>query len=93
IFDSSCITRQIDDEETIESVLCGHSEKLALAFNFIQRPIPTIIQITKNLRICSDCHEAIKLIAKIRQCTIIIRDTNRIHHFHSNGKCSCQGHF
>ncbi|CAF1016309.1 unnamed protein product [Rotaria sordida] len=93
IFDSSCITRQIDDEETIESVLCGHSEKLAIAFNFIQRPVPTIIQITKNLRICGDCHQAIKLIAKIRQCTIIIRDTNRIHHFHSNGKCSCQGHF
>jgi hypothetical protein len=36
---------------------------------------------------------ATKLIAKIRQCTIIVRDANRIHHFYPNGQCSCQDHF
>jgi hypothetical protein len=36
---------------------------------------------------------ATKLIAKIRQCEIIVRDANRIHHFYSNGTCSCQDHF
>ncbi|CAF2125530.1 unnamed protein product [Rotaria magnacalcarata] len=92
-FDSSWITRPIREYETIQSVLCGHSEKLAIAYNFIQRPIPSIIQVTKNLRICGDCHAATKLIAKIRQRDIIVRDAHRIHHFHSNGKCSCQDHF
>ncbi|CAF0886287.1 unnamed protein product, partial [Rotaria sordida] len=70
-FDSSWITHQLREEETIESVLCGHSEKLAIAYNLIQRPLPDFIQITKNLRVCGDCHEATKLIAKIRQIDII----------------------
>ncbi|CAF1390815.1 unnamed protein product [Adineta ricciae] len=91
-FDSSWITRPVKEDETVESVLCGHSEKLAIAFNFIQQPPPSIIQISKNLRICGDCHAATKLITKLRRCEIIIRDANRIHHF-SNGKCSCQDHF
>ncbi|CAF1006799.1 unnamed protein product [Adineta ricciae] len=92
-FDSSWITRPIKDGESVESVLCGHSEKLAIAFNFIQQSQPSFIQITKNLRVCGDCHRATKMIAQIRQCEIIIRDANRIHHFHRNGLCSCQDHF
>ncbi|CAF3020938.1 unnamed protein product [Rotaria socialis] len=92
-YDSTWITRPLKDGETVESVLCGHSEKLAIAFNFIQHPRPSFIQITKNLRVCGDCHRATKLIAKIRQCDIIVRDANRIHHFHTNGQCSCQDHF
>ncbi|CAF1551535.1 unnamed protein product, partial [Adineta ricciae] len=53
---------------------------------------PPRIQIVKNLRICGDCHAAIKLISRIRRCEIVIRDANRIHHF-SDGKCSCNDHF
>ena len=111
-YDSSWITRSLEDGESFESVLCGHSEKLAIAFNLIQRPQPSFIQITKNLRVCGDCRKyyksvsifdviinfvsidrATKLIAKIRQCEIIVRDANRIHHFYPNGQCSCQDHF
>ncbi len=54
-FDSTSNTRILINNENIESILCGHSEKLAIAFNFIQTPRPTTIQITKNLRICRDC--------------------------------------
>ena len=54
-FDSSWVTRPLQPDETIETVLCGHSERLALAFHFIQKPTPTFIQLTKNLRICGDC--------------------------------------
>jgi hypothetical protein len=36
---------------------------------------------------------AIKLIAQIRQCVIIIHDANRIHHFDPTGKCSCNDRF
>ncbi|CAF2048261.1 unnamed protein product [Rotaria magnacalcarata] len=92
-FDGSWITRPINNDETIQSVLCGHSEKLAIGLNLIQRPVPSIIQVTKNLRICGDCHSVTKLIAKIRQVDIIIRDANRVHHFFQNGQCSCQDHF
>ncbi|CAF4321134.1 unnamed protein product, partial [Rotaria sp. Silwood2] len=91
--DESWIARELNDDETTESVLCGHSERLAIIFNLIQRPQPTRIQIVKNLRICGDCHLVTKMIAQIYQCSIIVRDTNRIHHFYPNGKCSCQDHF
>ncbi|CAF1240268.1 unnamed protein product [Rotaria magnacalcarata] len=54
-YDSSWITRPLHENETIESVLCAHSERLAIAFNFIQETKPSFIQITKNLRVCGDC--------------------------------------
>jgi hypothetical protein len=44
-------------DETIQSVLCGHSERLAIVFNLIRRPMATRIQIVKNLSICGDCRE------------------------------------
>ncbi|CAF1464338.1 unnamed protein product [Rotaria sordida] len=92
-YDSSWITRLLDKDETIESVLCGHSERLAIAWNFVVNPNATRIQVTKNLRVCGDCHQAKKLIAAIRQCEIIVRDANRIHHFYTNGQCSCNDYF
>ncbi|UJR24102.1 hypothetical protein I4U23_027069 [Adineta vaga] len=92
-FNSDSITRSISSHETIQSVLCGHSEKLAIAFHFIQPTRPSRIQITKNLRVCQDCHAATKLIARIRQCEIIVRDASRIHHFDINGNCSCKDYF
>ncbi|CAF4025664.1 unnamed protein product, partial [Rotaria sp. Silwood1] len=91
--DSSWITRPLNSDETITSVLCGHSEKLAIAWNFVANPNVSRIQLTKNLRICGDCHRATKLIAAIRQCEIIARDANRIHHFYRNGQCSCNDYF
>ncbi|CAF3118875.1 unnamed protein product, partial [Rotaria sp. Silwood2] len=81
-----------DELDRLSAELIEHGYKFdsTIAFNFIQRPIPSIIQVTKNLRICGDCQVATKLIAKIRQRNIIIRDASRIHHFHSNGNCLCQ---
>ncbi|CAF0915089.1 unnamed protein product [Adineta ricciae] len=92
-FDQSWVTRTIGKNETVQSILCGHSEKLAIAFHFIRNRKPTRIQITKNLRVCGDCHQTTKLFARIRNCTIIVRDANRIHHFYPNGQCSCQDYF
>ncbi|CAF4068634.1 unnamed protein product, partial [Rotaria magnacalcarata] len=93
IFDSSWITRSLNENETIESVLCGHSELLVIALNLIQEPVPKCIQVVKNLRVCGHCHQFTKVIAKIEQCDIVVRDANRIHHFYPNGQCSCQDHF
>jgi hypothetical protein len=30
-----------------------------------------------------------KWVARVRQCVIIVRDANRIHHFYPDGHCSC----
>ena len=61
-YDSSWITRPLVDEETIESVLCGHSEKLAIAWNFVANPDTKYIQIMKNLRVCGDCRELFRFV-------------------------------
>ncbi|KAF8391561.1 hypothetical protein HHK36_023867 [Tetracentron sinense] len=76
------------DEEEKETALCHHSEKLAIAFGFINSDPGTTIRITKNLRVCTDCHSATKLISKIYKREIVVRDRCRFHHFR-DGSCSC----
>lgn len=76
------------EEDDKKVVLCSHSERLAIAFGLLKLPPNAPIRIAKNLRVCGDCHNAIKLISKVVSRQLIIRDTNRFHHF-SNGSCSC----
>ncbi|XP_044507922.1 pentatricopeptide repeat-containing protein At2g33760-like [Mangifera indica] len=76
------------EEEAKEEALSYHSERLAIAFGLIKTAPGTAIRITKNLRICGDCHNAIKFISKIVNRVIIIRDMHRFHHFET-GVCSC----
>eukprot|EP01018_Ginkgo_biloba_P017565 Gb_32051 [translate_table: standard] len=76
------------EEEQKERFLCYHSEKLAIAFGIISLPSTMPIRIVKNLRVCGDCHTAIKFISRIVGREIILRDSNRFHHF-KWGLCSC----
>ncbi|XP_062083098.1 pentatricopeptide repeat-containing protein At2g27610 [Humulus lupulus] len=76
------------EEEHKAVILSQHSERLAIAFGLIATPPGTTIQIIKNLRVCGDCHNVIKLISLIEQRYIVVRDSNRFHHF-KNGVCSC----
>uniref|UniRef100_A0A5B7BQB1 DYW domain-containing protein n=1 Tax=Davidia involucrata TaxID=16924 RepID=A0A5B7BQB1_DAVIN len=76
------------DEEEKEMTLRVHSEKLAVAFGIMNAVPGTTIQVIKNLRVCGDCHTAIKLIAKIVNREIVVRDSKRFHHFR-DGFCSC----
>ncbi|CAM4770811.1 unnamed protein product [Rotaria magnacalcarata] len=92
-YDASWVVRPREADETVESLLCGHSERLAMVLHFIRDRKPKRIQLTKNLRICGDCHQFTKLAALVYQCEIIVRDANRIHHFHINGQCSCNDYF
>eukprot|EP01018_Ginkgo_biloba_P019951 Gb_11581 [translate_table: standard] len=76
------------NEAAKEDLLCHHSEKLAMALGLISTPSGTPIRIIKNLRVCGDCHSATKLISKIVEREIVVRDANRFHHF-KDGLCSC----
>ncbi|KAK6117682.1 hypothetical protein DH2020_048579 [Rehmannia glutinosa] len=76
------------EEEEKENHLVVHSEKLAIVFAIINTKPRVPIRVTKNLRVCEDCHIAIKFISKITERQIIVRDTNRYHHF-DKGICSC----
>ncbi|KAL1301099.1 pentatricopeptide repeat-containing protein At5g66520-like [Arachis ipaensis] len=79
-------------EEEEESPLFYHSEKLAIAYGLLKTKPGETLRITKNLRVCKDCHQACKLISKVYECDIILRDRNRFHHF-SNGSCSCNDYW
>ncbi|WCJ26074.1 Tetratricopeptide repeat (TPR)-like superfamily protein [Euphorbia peplus] len=87
VADTKAVLVDVEDDEKIRR-LWVHSERLALAFALIRTPPGSHIRIMKNLRICSDCHSAIKLVSKIVGRVIIVRDMNRFHHF-ENGICSC----
>ncbi|ESQ55747.1 hypothetical protein EUTSA_v10024626mg [Eutrema salsugineum] len=76
------------EEEQKKKLLLWHSEKLAVAFGCLKLPEGSRIQVFKNLRICGDCHKAIKFISEIERREIMVRDTTRFHHF-KDGSCSC----
>ncbi|KAG4926074.1 hypothetical protein JHK87_051614 [Glycine soja] len=74
--------------EEKEENLSFHSERIAVAYGLISTAPGTTLRITKNLRACVNCHSAIKLISKLVEREIIVRDANRFHHF-KDGLCSC----
>lgn len=80
------------EEEEKEDTLCKHSEKVAIAFGLISLKEGVPIRIVKNLRVCWDCHDVTKMISKVFNREIIVRDRNRFHHF-KDGKCSCKGYW
>ncbi|KAL3818883.1 hypothetical protein ACJIZ3_004788 [Penstemon smallii] len=77
------------DQELKEQILKHHSEKLAIAFALMNTPDNTSIRIMKNLRVCNDCHSAIKFISKLVDREIIVRDATRFHHFKNDANILC----
>ncbi|CAJ2668502.1 pentatricopeptide repeat-containing protein At5g39680-like [Trifolium pratense] len=85
------VLHDVEDEQK-ESYLNYHSEKLAIAYGLMKIPSPAPIHVIKNLRICDDCHTAVKLISKVTNRLIIVRDASRFHHFR-DGTCTCSDHW
>lgn len=75
-------------EEEKEENLMFHSEKLALAYGVLKSSPGTKIRISKNLRICQDCHNWFKIVSRMLNREIIVRDRIRFHQF-EGGFCSC----
>ncbi|KAJ8446332.1 hypothetical protein Cgig2_005863 [Carnegiea gigantea] len=85
--DTMYVLHDVESEQK-EYSLSTHSEKLAVAYGLLRLPIGATVRVFKNLRICGDCHNAIKYISKLVQRQIVVRDGKRFHHF-KNGECSC----
>lgn len=85
--DIAAVLHDVEDEQK-EDYLKYHSEKLAIAYGIMKTPSEAPIRVIKNLRMCDDCHTAVKLISKATKRVLIIRDSNRFHHF-KDGCCSC----
>ncbi|KFK41577.1 hypothetical protein AALP_AA2G147000 [Arabis alpina] len=89
--------QDIEEEEQKEEHLSHHSEKLALAFAVMEGRKSSdcgvnLIQIMKNIRICIDCHNFMKLASKLLGKEILVRDSNRFHHF-KDSSCSCNDYW
>ncbi|KAL1804397.1 hypothetical protein ACET3Z_033044 [Daucus carota] len=85
----------IDEQELVDGKrhsLRLHSERLAIAFGLLNLPPGVPIRVFKNLRVCNDCHNVTKLISKIYNVEIIVRDRARFHHFR-DGSCSCMDYW
>lgn len=84
---TSSVLHDLDEEEK-ESMLRIHSEKLAVAFALMNSVKGSVIYVIKNLRVCTDCHRAMKIITTLTGREIVVRDMQRFHHF-KDGLCSC----
>lgn len=90
--DTKLALNNVGEDEKIQSI-CYHSEKLALAFVLYRMPRGVApIRIIKNIRFCSDCHFFMKFASNIIGRYIILRDSNRFHHF-VGGQCSCNDYW
>lgn len=78
---------EVDEER--ECVPYGHSEMLAIGFGLISAPARSVIRVTKNMRVCGNCHESAKMISRISEREILLRDPEGFHRF-VGGSCSCQ---
>lgn len=87
VADTSFVLKEVDGEEKSRTIRY-HSERLAIAFGLITFQKGQPIRVMKNLRVCGDCHTAIKFISKCTGRVIIVRDNNRFHRF-EDGKCTC----
>lgn len=81
------VLQDVEDDEKGD-ILMRHNERLAIAFGIISTPPGTTLHVFKNLRVCGDCHNVTKLISLVTEREIIVRDSNRFHHF-KDGTCSC----
>ncbi|KAK2994599.1 hypothetical protein RJ640_025653 [Escallonia rubra] len=77
-----------DQREEKELTVFYHSEKLAVCFGLLSTKAGMPLYIFKNLRICHDCHSAMKIVSVVYNRKIVIRDRNRFHCF-EQGSCSC----
>ncbi|OVA06499.1 Pentatricopeptide repeat [Macleaya cordata] len=88
----SQLLQDVEEEDVKEQALFLHSEKLAIAYGLISTNPPAPVRIVKNLRVCGDCHSVAKLISRLYDREILLRDRYRFHHF-KGGHCSCMDYW
>ncbi|KAM0947146.1 putative tetratricopeptide-like helical domain superfamily, DYW domain-containing protein [Dioscorea sansibarensis] len=78
-----------DVDEERGCIVDDHSEMIAIAFGLISTQKSTTLRVTKNLPVCRNCHASAKMISKIVDREIVLKDPQQFHHF-KNGSCSCK---
>ncbi|CAF2147426.1 unnamed protein product [Brassica napus] len=80
------------EQESRDENLFNHNERFAFVSSFLNTPARSEVLVRKNLRVCIDCHNALKLMSKIVGRRMISRDVKRYHHM-EDGVCSCRDYW
>ncbi|KAF7124169.1 hypothetical protein RHSIM_Rhsim12G0110900 [Rhododendron simsii] len=89
--DYGVVLRDVN-EEIKKAWICGHSERLAAMFGLIHTGSGIPLRITKNLRVCADCHSWMKIMSQVTGRVFVLRETKHFHHF-EKGSCSCKDYW
>ncbi|KAG0549189.1 hypothetical protein BDA96_01G234000 [Sorghum bicolor] len=73
----------------VDPLSCHHTEKIAVCYGLISTYDHQPIRISKNFRMCMECHSSIKFISRDMNREIIVSDGCTYHHF-KDGTCSCR---
>ncbi|KAG8056021.1 hypothetical protein GUJ93_ZPchr0001g32449 [Zizania palustris] len=87
VADTSAVVKDVNRDEK-QATVRYHSERLAIGLGLLIVPEGVPIRVMKNLRVCDDCHNAIKYLSKCTGRIVVLRDNRRFHQF-EDGECSC----
>ncbi|XXQ39211.1 DYW domain-containing protein [Plasmodiophora brassicae] len=83
----------LERAEDVDRPASIHVDKLVITYALMVLPPGGPIHVmSKNHRICFECHEIAKAVSVLYKREIFIRDTNRHHRF-CNGRCSCNDYW
>ncbi|XP_078442367.1 pentatricopeptide repeat (PPR) superfamily protein [Wolffia australiana] len=85
--DTRFVLQEVEEFQKREFVFT-HSAKLAVAYGHMVEPLGKAIRVMKNVRLCGDCHDFLKVFSVITGREVLLRDTTGFHHF-CHGRCSC----
>uniref|UniRef100_A0ACD6AEY1 Uncharacterized protein n=1 Tax=Avena sativa TaxID=4498 RepID=A0ACD6AEY1_AVESA len=72
----------------VDPLSCHHTERIAVCYGLISMCGHEPIRVSKNFRMCKECHSSIKFISRDKNRQILISDGCTYHHF-NDGSCSC----
>ncbi|KAL4183065.1 hypothetical protein AMTRI_Chr11g96320 [Amborella trichopoda] len=85
--DTSFVLHEVEEYQK-EHFLLFHSSKMAVTFGLLMTDFGKPVRVVKNIRLCGDCHEFMKIVSTVTGREISLRDTTGFHFF-KGGVCSC----
>lgn len=86
--DTSFVLHEVEENQK-KDFLFYHSAKLAVTYGILTNRTRKTIRVSKNIRLCGDCHNFLKHVSVVTKRDICLRDTTGFHYF-SGGQCTCK---
>lgn len=86
--DTSFVLHEVEEYQK-RDFLFYHSSKLAVMYGILAGEPGRPVRVVKNVRLCGDCHEFLKVASSVTRREILVRDALGFHRF-AGGECSCR---